>query len=661
MFRFFTLLVTFLALLSAASGAYQQVLHAEIGACADLTSCFAQVTQIVTQPSILTQDIVWLTHSLSTVALLFFLAGMLLSSFWVQTSKLVLMLWTLLLACLAALQVTLGMHSAWLATPAVHHLLHYLLSACIVFIGFYVYLRGKAGIILRTDVQPRWLVRSAITLLLVQIALGAWLAANHAGLVCDGFPRCLGEWWPQASYQYAFDLFSPLSFSAKVAVHWVHRLWAIVTFLVLAFVMLVATGSHIKPVRLAGYGLSLLLLLQVAAGIALVKLALPAWLVVVHSVTAIVLMLPLLAIHFYFRYQALDTAKDEPLVAETQSGLELDDELSLDISAFEHLDEESAVVEVDTPATSEPESLYLRLKSQLGKTRSGLGSALSSVSLGARKIDRHLLEEIETNLLMADVGMDATTDIINQLQESVEKHQLKDASALSALLKQQLLALLEPVSEPLVIPEKEGPFVILVVGVNGVGKTTTIGKLAQRLQRQGHSVMLAAGDTFRAAAVEQLQTWGERNQIHVVAQHTGADSASVIFDGLQSAKAKGIDVLIADTAGRLHTKSNLMEELKKVKRIMAKLDPTAPHEVLLVLDAGTGQNALSQAEHFNNTVALTGLALTKLDGTAKGGIIFALAKQRGIPIRFLGVGEGIDDLQDFHAAQFIDALFADNT
>jgi fused signal recognition particle receptor len=314
-------------------------------------------------------------------------------------------------------------------------------------------------------------------------------------------------------------------------------------------------------------------------------------------------------------------------------------------------------VQIPTSELVEPESLYLRLKSQLGKTRTGLGAALSVVSFANRKIDQDLLEEIETSLLMADVGMDVTTDIIAKLEESVEKHQLEDVNALSELLKQQLLALLEPVSQPLVIPEKQGPYVILVVGVNGAGKTTTIGKLAQRLQQQGRSVMLAAGDTFRAAAVEQLQVWGERNEIHVVAQHTGADSASVIFDAVQSAQAKGVDVLIADTAGRLHTKSNLMEELKKIKRIMSKLDDTAPHEVLLVLDAGTGQNALSQAEHFNKAVKLTGIALTKLDGTAKGGIIFALAKKAGVPIRFLGVGEGINDLQDFNARDFIDALF----
>ncbi|MDD5271968.1 MAG: signal recognition particle-docking protein FtsY, partial [Methylovulum sp.] len=279
---------------------------------------------------------------------------------------------------------------------------------------------------------------------------------------------------------------------------------------------------------------------------------------------------------------------------------------------------------------------------------------------GQKEINDDLLEEIEASLIMADVGVDATTEIIRHLTQSVERHQLNDGSALSSALKQELLSILEPCSKPLQIPKQDKPFVILVVGVNGAGKTTTIGKLAKRLQAQGHSVMLAAGDTFRAAAVEQLQTWGERNNIHVVAQHTGADSASVIYDGVQSAQAKGIDVLIADTAGRLHTKSNLMDELKKVKRIMGKLDDTAPHEVLLVLDAGTGQNALSQAKLFNETVALTGLVLTKLDGTAKGGVIFALAKQSGIPIRFIGIGEGIDDLQDFNAENFVDALFAND-
>jgi fused signal recognition particle receptor len=257
---------------------------------------------------------------------------------------------------------------------------------------------------------------------------------------------------------------------------------------------------------------------------------------------------------------------------------------------------------------------------------------------------------------MADIGIETTTAIINQLTSSLERDQLRDGEALRQALKENLYQMLQPCSQPLIIPKQDSPYVILVVGVNGAGKTTSIGKLANRLQAQGHSVMLAAGDTFRAAAVEQLQTWGERNNVHV-AQHTGADSASVIFDALESARAKGVDVLIADTAGRLHTKSNLMDELKKIKRIMGRLDESAPHEVLLVLDAGTGQNALSQARLFNETVQLTGIALTKLDGTAKGGVIFALANQLHIPIRFIGVGEAIDDLQDFDARTFVDALF----
>ncbi len=249
--------------------------------------------------------------------------------------------------------------------------------------------------------------------------------------------------------------------------------------------------------------------------------------------------------------------------------------------------------------------------------------------------------------------------IIKNLTQKVARKQLTDADALYKSLQAELAAMLKPVEQPLKIEAKNKPFVILVVGVNGAGKTTTIGKLAKKLQLEGKKVMLAAGDTFRAAAVEQLQVWGERNNIPVIAQHTGADSASVIFDAVQAAKARGIDVLIADTAGRLHTKDNLMEELKKVRRVIGKLDEDAPHEVLLVLDAGTGQNAISQTKQFNQTVALTGLALTKLDGTAKGGVIFALAKQFNIPIRFIGVGEGIDDLRDFESEPFVQALFAE--
>jgi fused signal recognition particle receptor len=281
------------------------------------------------------------------------------------------------------------------------------------------------------------------------------------------------------------------------------------------------------------------------------------------------------------------------------------------------------------------------------------------LALGKKAIDRDLLDDIEAQLLMADIGVTATQDIIGHLTASLDRHQLDDIGTLTVKLREYLYEILEPVGVPLAVPPETRPFVILVVGVNGVGKTTTIGKLAKRFQNDGHSVMLAAGDTFRAAAVEQLQTWGERNNVPVVAQHTGADSASVIFDAVQSAQARGIDVLIADTAGRLHTKSNLMEELAKVKRIMGRLDATAPHEVLLVLDAGTGQNAINQARQFNEAVGLTGIALTKLDGTAKGGVIFALAKQFGIPIRYIGIGEKIDDLQDFDARQFIEALFAE--
>ncbi|RQB19151.1 signal recognition particle-docking protein FtsY [Pseudomonas aeruginosa] len=314
------------------------------------------------------------------------------------------------------------------------------------------------------------------------------------------------------------------------------------------------------------------------------------------------------------------------------------------------------------PAVSEPATrpgFFARLRQGLSKTSASIGEGMASLFLGRKEIDDDLLDDIETRLLTADVGVEATTLIVQNLTKRVARKELADSGALYKALQEELASLLRPVEQPLQVDVAREPYVILVVGVNGVGKTTTIGKLAKKLQLEGKKVMLAAGDTFRAAAVEQLQVWGERNRIPVIAQHTGADSASVIFDAVQAAKARGIDVLIADTAGRLHTKDNLMEELKKVRRVIGKLDETAPHEVLLVLDAGTGQNAINQAKQFNLAVELTGLALTKLDGTAKGGVIFALAKQFGLPIRYIGVGEGIDDLRTFEADAFVQALFAE--
>ncbi len=317
---------------------------------------------------------------------------------------------------------------------------------------------------------------------------------------------------------------------------------------------------------------------------------------------------------------------------------------------------ENSPVEPEAAAVP-PKSFFERVREGLGRTKSGLTEQISSLFLGNPEIDDDLLEEIETLLLMADIGVEATTEIIQRLTDRVERKQLSDGEALQAALKAELAELLEAVDQPLEIPADKSPMVILMVGVNGVGKTTTIGKLAKRYQSEGKSVMLAAGDTFRAAAVEQLQVWGERNNVPVVAQHTGADSASVLYDALESAKAKGIDVLISDTAGRLQNKDNLMQELQKVVRVMQKIDPSAPHEVMLVLDAGTGQNAISQAKEFKDAVGVTGITLTKLDGTAKGGIIFAIAKQFGLPIRFIGVGEQADDLRPFEAKAFVDALF----
>ena len=499
---------------------------------------------------------------------------------------------------------------------------------------FALYLRLDDRVILAKQPQSRLLVSVALVVILIQLFLGDWTAANHAALACRGFPQCNGAWLPSLNYDGALNLLygvqnhysGTVAYDAQITLAWLHRVVALICFIVVSGVIFQATSAPSHTLRKAGVWLSTILFLQISLSILTIKLNLPWWMAVIHAGLATLLILPLIAIHFYSKYD------------------------------FPVLESKSTTQDVDTKAVREPiaketDSLYGRLKSQLQRTRNGLGSILS------KSTSENLLADIEANLLMADVGVEASAAIITRLSEQLSRVELNDRDVLEQALKEALIDILKPCDINLSIPKQDKPFVILVVGVNGAGKTTTIGKLANRLKLQGHSVMLAAGDTFRAAAVEQLQTWGDRNEIHVVAQHTGADSASVIFDAIQSAQAKNIDVLIADTAGRLQTKSNLMEELKKVKRIMSKLDDTAPHEVLLVLDAGTGQNAISQAKLFNEAVTLTGLTLTKLDGTAKGGVIFALAKQFGIPIRFIGIGEGIEDLQDFDAENFVNALF----
>ncbi|ELY7392584.1 signal recognition particle-docking protein FtsY [Cronobacter universalis] len=347
-----------------------------------------------------------------------------------------------------------------------------------------------------------------------------------------------------------------------------------------------------------------------------------------------------------------EIAEDAPISEEELVALAADPEAALEAEP-EDIEDVAPVAEQEKPTK---EGFFARLKRSLLKTKENLGSGFISLFRG-KKIDDDLFEELEEQLLIADVGVDTTRKIIASLTEGASRKQLRDAEALYGLLKEEMGEILAKVDEPLNV-EGKTPFVILMVGVNGVGKTTTIGKLARQFEQQGKSVMLAAGDTFRAAAVEQLQVWGQRNNIPVIAQHTGADSASVIFDAIQAAKARGVDVLIADTAGRLQNKSHLMEELKKIVRVMKKLDENAPHEVMLTIDASTGQNAVSQAKLFHEAVGLTGITLTKLDGTAKGGVIFSVADQFGIPIRYIGVGERIEDLRPFNAGDFIEALFA---
>jgi fused signal recognition particle receptor len=316
-------------------------------------------------------------------------------------------------------------------------------------------------------------------------------------------------------------------------------------------------------------------------------------------------------------------------------------------------------VETGSTTESTTDSTSASLASRLAKTRRGLGDNMADLFLGRKEIDREMLDALETSLLSADVGIEVTTEIIEDLQSRLSRKALSNEAALQLALAEHMSAILQPCEQALDVSRATKPYVILVVGINGAGKTTSIGKLTHYFQQQGLSVMLAAGDTFRAAAVEQLQEWGRRNNVGVISQATGADAASVIYDAVQSAKSRNIDVVIADTAGRLHTQSNLMDELAKIKRVIAKLDAEAPHETLLIMDAGFGQNALQQAEQFHHALGLTGLAVTKLDGTAKGGILFAIARKLKLPIRFIGVGEGIQDLRPFSAREFVSALLED--
>lgn len=352
------------------------------------------------------------------------------------------------------------------------------------------------------------------------------------------------------------------------------------------------------------------------------------------------------------KFEANDLVEEEK-IQEISTALEPIEEI---IEAKKLEDELQPVAEIETREKPSEGGFFSRLVKGLLKTKQNIGAGFRSFFLG-KKIDDELFEELEEQLLIADIGVPTTSKIIKNLTEHASRKELQDAELLYQQLKVEMADILEPVAQPLEIDSTKKPYVILMVGVNGVGKTTTIGKLARKFQAEGKSVMLAAGDTFRAAAVEQLQVWGERNHIPVVAQSTGSDSASVIFDAMQSAAARNIDILIADTAGRLQNKNNLMDELKKIVRVMKKYDETAPHEIMLTLDAGTGQNAISQAKLFNEAVGLTGISLTKLDGTAKGGVIFAIADQFKLPIRYIGVGEKIEDLREFNAKEFIEALF----
>lgn len=677
MFRNLALAIVILAFCNVLAGAFVRLSDAGLG-CPDWPGCFDRLgmpdSRIFTDQSVQTPggmppDLGKARISMSHRYLAGFTGGLALilciASFFLSVHRRAAILLAALLAGSVFLQIAIGMGVVRLKLMPVLVLAHLLSGLFVLSVAFWIFLRinPKVRFAENRTVISLW-ARFSLLVLVAELISGSWTGANYAALACPDFPTCLGSWWPPADYLRIFSVFhgmdldyrgGVLSHDARIAINWFHRLGAFLAFVVLGGLALSLSSSKRQPrLRKSGVLLSALLLVQIALGIAMTILRMPIPAAVAHSAGAALLLLTLVYINFWTTREAEAAAEFlvKPGLAPEAAGVSAE-AIPVPEKVFEVVPEVEAKVE--------PVRLFQRLSTQLKKTRSGLTDILATLPVGKKEIDRDLLEDIESTLILADIGVEATREIIENLTQSVQRKQLSDAAALRGALRENLLALLKPCDRPLVIEPCGKPFVILVVGVNGVGKTTTIGKLAKRFQSGGLSVMLAAGDTFRAAAIEQLQTWGERNQVPVVAQHTGADSASVVFDALQSAEARGIDVLIADTAGRLHTKENLMEELRKVKRIMARLDPDAPHEVLLVLDAGTGQNALSQAEQFNQIVGLTGIALTKLDGTAKGGVIFALAKRLGIPIRYIGIGEGINDLQDFHAEQFIEALFAEDS
>ncbi|MEN8261543.1 MAG: signal recognition particle-docking protein FtsY [Pseudomonadota bacterium] len=682
MFRKITLLSLFLALMMLVVGTYVRLSGAGAG-CPDWPGCYGSAivpsgadaireAQNAYPDSPMDTTKAWkvMSHRYIGGALVLMVLVLAAMSWRQKHCRAAAVSVAVVLLLLTALQVALSMWIVSLKGMPVLVLGQLLAGMAMASVLHWLYLRANPNLAKATErLGPGGLSIFAFSVLFFEIILGGWTSANYASLACTDFPKCHGSWWPQANYSDAFvfwrGLFGDpasamLSYEARVAIHWTHRLGAVVAFVILGGLVFSATASrNHSRVKRAGTILSVLLLVQVGLGVVGIRQGMPLPIAVAHTAVAALMLMVLVQIRFYSRRiltDALEPIGEQPAPVVTEPSAQ--GAVPVALQEAPALRQPMPELEVEGYLEQEPENLYRRLKTQLKRTRAGLGVVFAGMPFGQKTIDEGLLEDIEANLLMADVGVEATTQIIDDLTASLEHHQLKDIEALHSKLTEILLSMLQPCNHALNISQNGSPFVILVVGVNGVGKTTTIGKLAKRLQAQGHSVMLAAGDTFRAAAVEQLQAWGQRNNIQVIAQHTGADSASVVYDAMQAAKARHVDVLIADTAGRLHTKSNLMEELRKIRRIIAKLDETAPHEVLLVLDAGTGQNALSQAEQFNLAVELTGIALTKLDGTAKGGIIFALAKKFGIPIRFIGIGEGIDDLQDFDAESFVSALFA---